>query len=168
MSRLQNTASFWNARSQREKILLGVLIGFVLPVAILFLWIMPLAANEARALQQKREAQTMLAWVQDRAAEGRALNQQLRASTSSSQEVLGLAGLEDSLRVVGLRDRVGRLLNRDGDQVELSFDEVEFARLMNWIDGEQAEWGYELRRFRIEALPRDGLVRAEILLEPAR
>lgn len=157
--------------SPRERWLLAALFGLALPVAIGFLWVAPLLETRQAGLRDLTAAQNLRLWVDARAVENAALLRTTGAQTDDTvqnQPPIGISGIEQSLKVAGLRQAVTRLANRDGDAIELRFDLVDFTQLTDWMMLAQPTWGYELRAFRFERGERAGLVAAEFLLGLAK
>ena len=153
--------------SPRERWLLAALFGLALPVAVGFLWVAPLLDTRQAASRDLSAAQNLRLWVDARAVENAALLRATAAQTDDpvqNQPPIGISGIEESLKMAGLREAVTRLANRDGDAIELRFDMVDFAQLTDWLMQAQPTWGYELRAFRFERGQRPGLVAAEFLL----
>ncbi len=151
--------------SQRERWLLAGLFGLVLPLAIVFLAIMPLAQSLSDARQDLEEASKLRQWVVLRAAEMTSLkNLTPTPKNPVRHAAIGISGIEDSLRQMGLRGAVSRLAKRDGETIELRFDRVDFRLFTDWLEATQPRWGYVLQAFRFEPGDTAGLVSADLLL----
>ena len=151
--------------SRRERWLLAGLFGLALPLAIVFLAIMPLAQSLNDARQDLEEASKLHQWVALRAAEMARLKELTPTTkTPVRHAAIGISGIEDSLRQMGLRGAVSRLAKRDGETVELRFDRVDFRQLTDWLEATEPRWGYALQAFRFEPGDTAGLVSADLLL----
>ncbi len=145
--------------SERERLLLLLLGVVVVPVAVVFLAVLPMleARDEARA--DAREAAALLAWVSDQVralpAEGAAPG----TAFGAEAEPIGISGIEESLVRIDLRPHVSQLANRSAGGVEVALDEAPFDRLGDWLTAMAPVWGYEIASFRIEAASA-GLVNA--------
>jgi type II secretory pathway component PulM len=150
--------------SERERWLLVILGAVVVPVAVVTLAVLPMLDARDAARAEARAALGLRDWV---AEQVRNFPQEAvaEAPIGADNPPIGLSGLEDSLRRVGLRDQVTQLANRADGGVDLALEAAEFALLGDWLDAMVPLWGYDLAGFRIEAAD-PGLVNAEFLLEP--
>jgi len=159
-------ADFLLAQSRRERLLLGLLVGVVFPLALGFLWVAPQIEKQRTAQRQAAAAIDMRNWVQQQVAEVAAIKKEMPQSTTDQKPTIGISGIEETLRGADLRADVTRLSNREGGGVELAFDRVEFSVMARWLDQNAQNWGYDIRNFRFEQTDRDGIIAAEFLLEP--
>jgi len=153
-------------RSERERGLLLVLGVVVVPLAVVFLAVLPMMQARDAARLEAFEAGAMLGWVSEQVralpAEGTA-----DAVDRAGAEPIGISGIEESLVRDGLRGQVSQLSNRADDGVDLALDGAPFAVLGDWLQAMVPVWGYSIAAFRIEAAS-PGLVNATFELEPAR
>lgn len=153
-------------RSDRERWLLAVLVGVVLPLALIYFAALPLREARDEARRAQAEAAALLDWVGDQV---RALPVASAAAPApaAAAEAIGISALEQSLVQAGLRGQVADLSNRDDGGIDLAFDAVPFADLAAWLAATTPDWGYRVAAFRIE---RDapGLVRASFELTEAQ
>lgn len=157
-------------RAPRERVLLALLGALILPAAVAFAWLEPLAARRQAAEAALGEAQALNAWVRDRQGEMAGLVQAAPGGSgdaAGSGGPVGASALEQSLVAARLRDQLTALETGGDGGVVLRFETVEFARLMGWIDDEAAGWGYDIATLRLEQSPRAGLVTARLVLVPA-
>lgn len=152
--------------SMRERVMLGFLVLIVLPVATIFLVVLPLNAAVKTQNTALADAQKEQQWVQSQTMQAKRLGLGQVQSSRQVQDPLGLSGLEESLRNARLRQSVGRMANREQGAVEISFEQVEFSQLANWVNANQDNWGYDIQTFRIDKHTRTGFVDAEFYMEP--
>lgn len=150
--------------STRERILLGLGVFLVLPVAVLFGLLIPLTEERTQAEALQTEAIALNQWVQDRAIDKRRLD--TIAPTRKDGPPIGLAGLEQSLISAKLRGSVSTIGARPEGGVELLFDRVDFRRLTTWLSSSHPAWGYMIDSYRFEATGQPGQVAAAMLLSP--
>ena len=146
----------------RERLLLGLLVFAVLPLAVVFGLLLPLHERRIGADRSEAEALALQDWVAARIAE-------IPAEAGVAPETgppIGSGGIEQSLIKAGLRGAVSALATRAGDEVELSFEEVPFVPLAGWLSRMDPGWGYRIGSLRLEALERPGLVAARLTLSP--
>lgn len=153
-------------RPARERLLLAVFLGVVVPVAFVFLLALPLLEQRDAARSALADAQANRAWYVLRQAEIAALPQNGEAPVVATRAAVGLGGIEESLIAANLRASVSLLANVQGDDVSLTINAVRFEALMGWIDTVEADAGYHLSALRLEQGGGDGLVTAELRLEP--
>lgn len=161
-------ASVLLAMSPRERWLLAGLFALVLPVAILFLWLVPLSENYAQARTNLQTAQDMHQWVSKMAEQDAALRRLEPEQNGTTQAAIGISGIEESLKQAGLRQAVTQLARRDAGAITLRFEAVDFTQLAQWLDASKPVWGYRIDSFQFERSQRAGLVAAELLLEVAQ
>ena len=150
-------------RSPRERRLLGLLAGVVIP-ALVWLWLVaPLLDRRAAVTRQLTEAQALQLWVAERAADQQQMRQALDRGPSPP---IGISGLEQSLMATQLRSRVTRLSGQGDGGINLGFDEVEFTALASWLSRMDPGWGYDITVLRLQRLENPGLVAAEMTLLP--
>lgn len=150
----------------RERMLLGLLAGLVLPVALALGWLWPLHEERQAAQGQLREARALDAWVLDRRDEIAQIAQPVETGGEIPSAV-GASALEQSLIARNLRDKLRALETRDEGEIDLRFDAVKFTELMRWIDAEDPDWGYNIAVLSLERTERDALVGARLTLVPA-
>lgn len=148
--------------SERERLLLLILSVVVIPLAVVFLAIMPLMQARDAAETAAFEARGLRNWVADQVrvlpAQGDATESQPLAST----DPIGISGIEGSLVRVDLRPHVSALANRENG-VDVALEEAPFDNLGNWLMAMTPVWGYSIAAFRIEATS-PGLVNASFEL----
>lgn len=147
----------------RERVLLGLLVGVVLPGALWFGVLDPLAARRSQAAAALQEARALHDWVAARTAEMADLDQ---GGRTGPRAPVGLSALEQSLMSAGLRDVVTGLANRADGGIDLRFDAVEFGALMRWLSGQDPGWGYDIAALRVARGGEAGVVAAELRLSP--
>lgn len=148
--------------SPRERILLGISVFVVLPLAVIFGLLLPLSEARTKALQMQTEAIALDDWVTDRAAEMARLDAAIPAQPSGPP--IGLAGLEKSLISAQLRGSVSTIGARADGGIELVFDQVDFRRLANWLSASHPNWGYAVENYRFDGLEQPGKITASVLL----
>ena len=149
--------------SPRERLLIGVVTFFILPLAVVFGLLLPMVETRKQAEQAHIQALALQSWVRDRA------NQAATLTPAPSQRVgqpLGLAGLEQSLIQANLREDVTALSARGNDGIALTFDQVDFLRFTTWLAGQHPQWGYVLDSYRIEATETASVISVTLILSP--
>jgi len=151
--------------TRRERWLLALMVVIILPSLVWLLGLAPLNERRIAAERARQDSHLMALWVLDRAAE----QAQLKAATPgavAAMPPIGISGLEQSLVLAGLRQRV-RELAGDGDGgIGLRFDSVVFTELMVWLSQNDPSWGYDIIGFRLQRGPETGTVAAELTLQP--
>jgi type II secretory pathway component PulM len=153
------------ALSRRERRLIGLLVGVVIPLAVVFLVLAPIREAQREAARDLASRRAQLDWIATQAE----LHPPVPESTGATSGAPGgLAGLEQSLVSAGLREQVSALTNRRDDAVELRFDSIAYGALMPWLDKVARDVGYVPTTFTIEATPVSGTVSARLILETTR
>lgn len=151
--------------SPRERGLLLVLVGAVVPLAVVMLGVMPLLQARDAARTAAIEAEAMLGWVAGQVeqlpAEGLAA-----AAEETQPEPIGISGIEQSLVGQDLRRLVSQLAVRSDGGIDLEFEPVAFDRLTGWLYEVSPGWGYRIASFRIDR-DEPGMVTASFVLEAA-
>ncbi len=148
----------------RERLLLGLLFLVVLPAALAFGLLWPLAEARRDAGERLREAQALDAWVLARQAEKADLAG--AAGPAATSEPVRASAVEKGLIAARLRPSLSALETRDRGEIALRFEMVNFTDLMRWLDGEDPGWGYEIAQLRIERTERPAMVSARLVLAP--
>lgn len=157
-----------STRSPRERLLLALLALAALPVAFVALVALPLLDARASAEAALSEARATRDWYIARQVEIAALpSTDAPATEAEPTAPVGLGGLEARLIDAGLREAVTLLANAPNRRVALTFDQVDFAPLMAWLDGLEAGAGYRVAAMLLER-SEPGQVVAELQLEPLR
>lgn len=153
--------------SPRERWLLTALFGLILPLAVVFLLILPLSDATEAARVELRNAKSLQNWVAARVAEDARLRARQPDQSALPTAAIGISGIEESLNRAGLLS-VARLAGGDDGAVELRFEAVEFQVLTAWLTQTTPGWGYLITSFRFDAAGRAGQVNAEFLLSLTR
>ncbi|MCG6902171.1 MAG: type II secretion system protein M [Rhodobacter sp.] len=152
--------------SGRERALLLVFALFAVPLAVIFLLVLPLLETRDAAREQATQAAATLAWVSDQVRAYPADTDAPGQAASTGAASMGISAIEESLVRAGLRQYVSQLANRTGGGVDLALQSVPFDQLGGWLREMTPLWGYRIAAFRFEAGD-PGLVNATFELEPA-
>ncbi|THD76796.1 hypothetical protein E7681_02860 [Thalassobius vesicularis] len=149
--------------SARERLLLGLAVLVILPLAVVFGVLLPLMQARQEAVAAQSDAVALNVWVQDRIAEKTVLE---RLPVQTIGAPVGSTAIEQGLIDARLRQDVSALGAQSGGVIELRFDRVDFVRLANWLSVQHPGWGYTIDSYRFEAIDEPGKVAASILLSP--
>lgn len=150
--------------SGRERVLLGVGIGVVLPVVVVLGGLLPLQEQRSAAERAQTEAIALQEWVLARVGEKQALTRQ--NTPGKIGPPIGSAGIEEGLIAAQLRRSVSALGTVGQGGIELRFDQVDFLKLVTWLGSSHPGWGYEIAEFRLDASETSGVVAAWLSLVP--
>ena len=149
----------------RERLLLG-LTGLVLGLGLGFGLLLPLHEQRLHRETQLQEVQALERWIAERIAEKQSLN---RSVDPVSQAPIGTSGIERGLIAARLRPALTSLASQSDGGLDLRFERVDFSQLGRWLAAAHPGWGYEITRFRLEALEGDpGRVAAWLSLAPVQ
>ncbi|WGW05916.1 type II secretion system protein GspM [Tropicibacter oceani] len=149
--------------SPRERVLLGVTVGAVLPLGLVLGILMPLQAARMQAETAQAEAEALRDWVASRTAEAQGLT---RAVPTRQADPIGLSGIEEGLIAANLRRDLSSIGTESGGVIALRFDNVDFVRLATWLSSSHPDWGYGLGTLRLEDIGIPSRVEARIELRP--
>lgn len=149
----------------RERVLLGLLFGIVVPAALVLGWLWPLHEARMTAEAELRATRALDAWVLERQAEKAGLS--LPRQSDDLPSAIGVSALEQSLIATKLRPFLSGLETRAGGEIDLRFEEVNFTDLMRWMDRQDPDWGYLIAALRLERTERPAFVEARLTLVPA-
>lgn len=154
--------------SLRERWLLAACVLVILPIGLAQLVALPLQEAHGQARNALQDARLLGAWTQARHDEALELmDQQTAGGSTTPVPPIGTSGLEQSLSQAGLRNTLTRLADREGNVVELRFEQVEFTALTTWLDEVQDSWGYGIRSYRFEKTDIPGIVTVDFALRPS-
>lgn len=153
--------------SGRERLLLTLLGVIGVPVAVIFLAILPMTQSRDAARVQAKESSAMLEWVTAQVRALPAEQTDMAAEPGIGRAPIGISDIEESLVRGALRDQVSQLSNRPDGGVDLSLEAARFDLLGDWLQEMTPAWGYRIAAFRIEAAG-PGMVNATFELEAAQ
>ena len=156
--------------TRRERLLLAVLALVVLPVGAIFGIALPLDAARQAARQNMADARALDAWIADQALNYARLGNRIEANSAAERQrsPIGISGIEARLLKAGLRKDATELANSSDGGITLHFDAVRFAKLADWLSSNDGDWGYDLASFTFERAERDGIVSADLRLQPVK
>ena len=144
-------ASRWLAeRSRRERLLLGVLAGVAVVTLLYMLVWQPLAAARARAVADLR-SYTMLS------ARLRAAGPEV-ARIAATRRTSAATVITDSAARAGLTIR---RLEPQGDRTQVTFEDVPFDKVVEWLAGLQRDAGLSVAVLRVDRRPAPGIVNVQ-------
>ncbi|MEP2785126.1 MAG: type II secretion system protein GspM [Pseudoruegeria sp.] len=149
----------------RERVLLALLGGVVLPLAILFGLLLPLQEQRTAARAALQDASALQLWVQEQARRAPAPSQS-DSPLDAPSGAIGTSGIEQALLQANLRENVTRLSNQSNGIVTLSFESIAFDVLTDWLSAMRPIWGYDVQAILLERGVEAGLVQADLTLVP--
>jgi type II secretory pathway component PulM len=156
---------WWRERMAREKLVL--LAGAViLLLTTIYLVLEPVVQERERLQTEIPKLQEDLAWMQSHISDINRLRGVVGAATVPVQ-TLTLAVVEDALREAGLKEQTTDLRPAAGQGVQLVFDQVAFADLMELLSQLQRRIAARVSQARIDRLENmPGMVKANMSLVP--
>lgn len=162
-----NLMDWLSARTGRERILLGVLVGVLVPLGLVFGLLLPLAEQREAAERALANEEKLNVWVAARAAEAAKLAPAEPEAAKDIPEPIGISALEQGLKKARLWPYVKRLEAQAQGGIALDFEEVVFTELMNWLERSHPRWGYEFDSFRMEPRAQSAMVKVSMVLVDA-
>jgi len=152
---IRDGRTWWEARAPREQALLLCLATVLILAAVIGGFVKPLQAVRAEARADIRLYDSLA--VRLRAA-GSDLNAQATraARTGSVQAIASTTAGELALQI--------RQIEQQGAVTNVVFSDVDFTRLMRWLDRLDQEAGITVTSARIERQPLPGVVNARLSL----
>jgi len=150
--------------NSRERGLLA-LLAITAILGLIFGGLLPLYEQRQSAKMAQREARALETWVVNRIAEKSTL---IRGIPDPPKNPIGLSRIEQGLISARLRPQLSALTRKEGDELTLRFDQVDFLRFVSWLSATHPGWGYQFKSFRFEALEHSGEITAWITLRPAQ
>ena len=159
---------WWRQRSVREKLGLGVALS-LLVAAVLFLLLEPVADERRRLSAELPELRDNLAWMKAHAAEVRRLRLPATGVGEEAERGVSPARVEVFLQATGLQEQVHDMQTMAGQGLVISFKDIVFGDLLEFISRLQDEGYLSIARARINKVEgRNGLVTAELTLVPQK
>jgi general secretion pathway protein M len=149
--------------SSRERLLTGLMMFVILPLALVFGLLLPIQDRHAQAITKRVDALALGQWVQERIDEKAHLAQTPAARIGPP---IGSAEIENSLIAANLRSAVTALGVQGDGNIELSFDRVNFMRLANWLSATHPDWGYSIQSYQFDPDQDPGFAAARLILTP--
>jgi general secretion pathway protein M len=155
-----NVQEWFQKYTQREQIyLLAVAVAVTLYLLLVIIW-QPVAGMRNEMATRNIQVAEQLALVKSMAGELQALK-----SRGSGQRSLNINQLiNSSTNQLGIRP--SRIQPNSRGETQLRFEAVEFARLLQWLDGIDSTEGVVIRDVAITQGDMGGIVKATIRLGP--
>ena len=153
----------WPHYSIREKqfILGGT---FLILVFLIFALIyLPLQNKISTLHNEMLQNQKLLSWMQD-------VDQQLEKTQRKFQPLQNdalLSRIQLLLNRSSLMSKLGQMQQINSDTIELSFKEIEFTALMNWLSDIYNQQGVHVTKISIKASQNPGIIDANLSLIPS-
>jgi general secretion pathway protein M len=153
---MKAVAGAWEARSPAERRVLGVL-GFIVVAAFIvaFVWL-PLERTRARLGAELPRLRASVASLEQQAETVRRLKA-MPPRMVAATPITALSGNPANLpgaQVASLDER----------RIRITASDVGFSALLDWLTSVQASHGLRVESARLDALPVNGRVRAELVL----
>ena len=157
---------WWRLRSAREKWGLGVALS-VLAAAVLFLLLEPVADEHRRLTAELPELRDNLAWMRAHIADVKTLHLPATVVGEEAERRVSPARVEEFLHATGLQGQIHNMRPMAGQGLVISFNDIVFGDLLEFISRLQDEGYVSVARARIDKVEgRRGLVTAELTLVP--
>ena len=157
---------WWRSRADREKLILSVGAA-ALVMIILFLIVDPVIQERQRLSAEIPALEEDLEWMRENAAEIRKLRDGAGMPAGAGGQGFSLALAESILRNAGLEKSVTELRPLAGQGIRLTFGEVEYGVLMEFLHQLQVMSGARITEARFVRLDdKPGMVEATLALAP--
>lgn len=157
-------ADWWRLRTAREKQGLGVALS-LLTATVLFLLIEPVADEHRRLSAELPELRDNLAWMRAHVDDVKRLRRPATMVGEEAERGVSPARVEEFLHAAGLQEQVHHMQPMTGHALVISFEDIVFGDLLEFISRLQDEGYGSVARARINKVEgRSGLVTAELTL----
>lgn len=159
---------YWFALNPRERLVLTGGTMLLIALLVVFLFWLPIQEQLAQEKQKLAERVTTLQWMQQASTEVARL-QPLRKTSPQKKDdehksILSLA--DQTARNQGLGDALKRVEPEGTTRVRLSFENVSFDGLLDWLAILNQQHDIQVQQLTIEADETPGQVQARLVLGP--
>lgn len=156
--------AWWRLRTVREKQGLGVALS-LLTATVLFLLLKPVADEHRRLSAELPELRDNLAWMRARVGDVKRLRMPVTVVGEDAERGVSPARVEEFLHAAGLQEQVRDMQPTTGHGLVISFKDIVFGDLLEFISRLQDEGYGSVARAKINKVEgRSGLVTAELTL----
>ena len=150
--------------SARERWLIfgggGILL---LIIVYLYIW-QPFSHSVTQLRSQAKADKELLAWMRPAVNKVKALKAQgAIAMVKPGQSLLVIAN--QSTQAIGLASYVSQIQQSNTNEVSMTFAEVPFDNLVNWLETLWKKYGIKISQLTITPLKTQGLVHAQLTLQ---
>jgi len=159
--------SWWQNLGLREKIMIGAGLIIVILTAV-FLMLEPVSHERQRMAAEIPRLRDDVAWMKAHINQVQVLHNASLSMTGKDVTTLTPAIVENALRRSGLLNKVSDMRPEVGQGVNITFDEVSFESLMEFLLNLKIQNGAKVNLAKINRLQdKIGLVRASMTLVPS-
>ena len=159
-------AAWWQLRTSREKLALSVTAMSLLFVMI-FMVLEPVVKERQRLSAELPQMRADLAWMKAHSADVKRLRGISESTSDEADHAFSPAKVEEILRAVNMQDQLSHLQPLAEGGINISFNEVVFSELMEFIFRLQDSGHVRVASVRVKKVEnKNGLVTAELVLLP--
>ncbi len=155
---------WWLHLSQQEKRTLSM-GSIAIAIFIIYTWIWSPLDNKISTMRtQVEQNQKLLAWMQlaDKQLENSTKPIQTASSTHASASLLSLT--QNQIKQSTFANQLYQLRQADSDSVQLSLKQVDFDKLIIWLNDSWREQGLTVAQLTVAPSETPGIVSAELQL----
>lgn len=156
--------TWWQSLGRREKLMIGTGL-IVLAITVIFLILEPVMKERQRMAAEIPRLREDLAWMKDHAEEVQRLRVSDLPVSGGIVKVLTPVAVENALSRAGLQDKVSDMKSGKNQEVMITFEEVSYGNLVEFLYDLNQYSGAEVSFARINQVrEKSGVVKAGLTL----
>ncbi len=146
---------------QRDRILANTASVFIaITLFYLIVW-EPIYQGLEQQQQQYKSQQSIVSWMREAAAEVKTLKRSGAKTVTSSNQPVSLL-IEQSAKISGLKDSIGKLESSGKEGARVKLDTASFNQILIWLNTLEKQHGISITSANIERAEKPGTVNARL------
>jgi general secretion pathway protein M len=152
---------WYQSLSQRDRTLV-IVTSIIMAVALFYLLVWnPVYRGLEQQQQQYKSQQSIMAWMQQAAAEVKTLRRSGARTVSRSNQPVSLI-IEQSAKVSGLKNNLDKLESSGKEGARVKLDTASFDQMLIWLNTLEKQHGVTVTSASIERAEKSGTVNARL------
>jgi len=162
MKQQLETLILWHqSLPQRDRILVNTASVFIaITLFYLIIWD-PIYQGLEQQQQQYKSQQSIVSWMREAAAEVKTLKRSGAKTVTSSNQPVSLL-IEQSAKISGLKDSIGKLESSGKEGARVKLDTASFNQMLIWINTLEKQHGISITSANIVRGEKPGTVNAKL------
>ncbi len=146
---------------QRDRLLVNTMSAFIaITLFYLIVW-EPVHQGLEQQQQQYKSQQSIVSWMREAAAEVKTLKRSGAKTVSSSNQPVSLL-IEQSAKISGLKNNLGKLESSGKEGARVKLDTASFNQMLIWLNTLEKQHGISITSANIERADKPGTVNARL------
>ncbi len=146
---------------QRDQLLVNTASIFIaITLFYLIVW-EPIYQGLEQQQQQYKSQQSIVSWMREAAAEVKTLKRSGAKTVTSSNQPVSLL-IEQSAKISGLKDSLGKLESSGKEGARVKLDTASFNQMLIWLNTLEQQHGISITSANIERAEKPGTVNARL------